>query len=59
MLRLIDVQGYLKNAVFRESFTAGFKLTSGIVKEMEAVGLYSYDAEINEQMGSGNRCVCL
>ena len=46
LLRLIDVQGYLKNDVSPESFAAGFKLASGIAKELEADGLYSYDAEM-------------
>ena len=55
LLRLIDVQGYLKNDVSLESFAAGFKLASGIAKELEADGLYSYDAEVEEQMESGNR----
>ena len=55
LLRLIDVQGYLKNDVSLESFTAGFKLASGIAKELEADGLYSYDAEMEEQMESSNR----
>ena len=43
LLRLLDVQGYLKNDVSLESFAAGFKLASGIAKELEADGLYSID----------------
>ncbi len=50
LLRLLDVQGYLKNDVSLESFTAGFKLAAGIAKELEADGLYSYDAEVEEQI---------
>ena len=55
LLRLIDVQGYLKNDVSLESFAAGFKLASGIAKELEADGLYSYDAEMEERMEGSNR----
>ena len=55
LLRLIDVQGYLKNDVSLESFAAGFKLASGITKELEADGLYSYDAEVEGQMESSSR----
>ena len=50
LLRLIDVQGYLKNDVSLECFAAGSKLASGIAKELEADGLYSYDTEMEEQM---------
>lgn len=50
LLRLLDVQGYLKNDVSLESFTAGFKLAAGIAKELEANGLYSYDAEVEEEI---------
>ena len=55
LLRLIDVQGYLKNDVSLESLAAGFKLASGISKELEADGLYSYDAEMEEQMEGCSR----
>ena len=50
LLRLIDVQGYLKSDVSLESFAAGFKLASGIAKELEADGLYSYDAEVENNI---------
>ena len=33
-----------------ESFAAGFKLAAGIAKELEADGLYSYNAEVDEQI---------
>ena len=46
LLRLLDVQGYLKNDVSLESFAAGFKLAAGIAKELETDGLYSYDSEL-------------
>ena len=55
LLRLIDVQGYLKNDVSLESFAAGFKLAAGIAKELEADGLYSYDEEMEEQMEGKSR----
>ena len=55
LLRLIDVQGYLKNDVSLESFAAGFKLASGIAKELEADGLYSYDTEMEALMESSSR----
>lgn len=54
LLRLLDVQGYLKNDVSLESFTAGFKLAAGIAKELEADGLYSYDTDVEEKMESYN-----
>ena len=55
LLRLIDVQGYLKSDVSLESFAAGFKLAAGIAKELEADGLYSYDAEMEGLMEGSNR----
>ena len=55
LLRLLDAQSSLKNDISLESFTAGFKLASGIAKELEADGLYSYDAEVEEQMEGSNR----
>ena len=54
-LQMIDVQGYLKIDVSLESYAAGFKLVSGIAKELEADGLYSYDEEVEEQMESSSR----
>ena len=50
LLRLLDVHNYLKNDVSLESFAAGFKLAAGIAKELEADGLYSYDAEVEEEI---------
>ncbi len=50
LLRLLDVQNYLKNDVSLESFTAGFKLAAGIAKELETNGLYSYDSEVEEDI---------
>ena len=49
-LRLLDAQNELKNEVSLESFAAGFKLASGIAKELEADGVYSFDAEIEQQI---------
>lgn len=54
LLRLLDVQGYLKNDVSLESFASGFKLAAGIAKELEADGLYSYDTDVEEKMESYN-----
>lgn len=50
LLRLLDVQNYLKNDVSLESFASGFKLAAGIAKELETDGLYSYDAEVELQI---------
>ena len=50
LLRLLDVQDYLKNDVSLESFAAGFKLAAGIAKELEADGLYSYNAEVEKEI---------
>ena len=50
LLLLLDVQDYLKNDVSLESFAAGFKLAAGIAKELEADGLYSYNAEVEKEI---------
>lgn len=50
LLRLLDVEGYLKNDISLESFAAGFKLATGIAKELEADGLYSFDEEVEKQI---------
>lgn len=50
LLRLLDVEGYLKDDVSLESFVAGFKLAAGIAKELEIDGLYSFDKEVNQQI---------
>ena len=55
LLRLLDVQSYLKNDVSLESFAAGFKLAAGIAKELETDGLYSYDMEMEKQLEDSNR----
>ncbi len=54
LLRLINVQGYLKDDVSLENFATGFKLAAGIAKEPEADGLYSYDTDVEEKMESYN-----
>ena len=55
LLRLLDAQNELKNEVSLESFAAGFKLASGIAKELEADGVYSFDAEIEQQIENSYR----
>ena len=47
-MRMLDAQSYLKNEVSLESFAAGFKLSTGIAKELEESRVYSFDAEMEE-----------
>lgn len=48
LLRLIDAQNALLFEATLMSFTAGFKLTWGMAKELEADGLYSFEREEEE-----------
>ena len=45
LLRLLDTQNALLAESKLTSFTAGFKLAWGMVKELEADGLYSFERE--------------
>ena len=45
LLRLLDAQNTLLAESTLMSFTAGFKLAWGMAKELEADGLYSFDAD--------------
>ena len=45
LLRLLDAQNTLLAESKLMSFTAGFKLAWGMAKELEADGLYSFDAD--------------
>ena len=45
LMYLVDVQNLLREKTSLASFIAGFKLAWGIVKELEADGLYSFDYE--------------
>ena len=45
LLRLLDAQNTLLAKSTLMSFTAGFKLAWGMVKELEADGLYSFERE--------------
>ena len=49
MLRLLDAQNALLAESKLMSFTAGFKLAWGMAKELEADGLYSFDADEEEK----------
>ena len=49
LLRMIDTQNSLLAESTLMSFTAGFKLAWGMVKELEADGLYSFDADEEEK----------
>ena len=55
LLRMLDAQNHLKNEDSLESFAAGFKLAAGIAKELEEGGIYSYDAELEEQREDKSR----
>ena len=49
LLHLLDAQNALLAESTLMSFTAGFKLAWGMVKELEADGLYSFDADEEEK----------
>ena len=44
LMHLVDTQNLLREETSLASFTAGFKLAWGLSKELEADGLYSFDA---------------
>ena len=50
LLRLLDAQNTLLAESMSMSFTAGFKLAWGMVKELEADGLYSFEREEEEHI---------
>lgn len=50
LLRMIDTQNSLLAESTLMSFTAGFKLAWGMVKELEADGLYSFEREEEEHI---------
>ena len=50
LLRLLDAQNALLAESKLMSFTAGFKLAWGMVKELEADGLYSFELEEEEHI---------
>ena len=50
LLRLLDAQNALLVEATLMSFTAGFKLAWGMVKELEADGLYSFEREEEEHI---------
>ena len=50
LLRLLDAQNALLAKSTLMSFTAGFKLAWGMVKELEADGLYSFEREEEEHI---------
>ena len=50
LLRLLDAQNALLVESKLMSFTAGFKLAWGMVKELEADGLYSFEREEEEHI---------
>lgn len=50
LMYLVDTQDQLREEISLASFTAGFKLAWGLSKELEADGLYSFDAEETERI---------
>ena len=50
LLRLLDAQNALLAESTLMSFTAGFKLAWGMVKELETAGLYSFEQEEEEHI---------
>ena len=50
LLHLLDAQNALLVEAKLMSFTAGFKLAWGMVKELEADGLYSFEREEEEHI---------
>lgn len=49
LLRLLDAQNTLLVESKLMSFTVGFKLAWGMARELEADGLYSFDADEEEK----------
>ena len=45
LMHLVDTQNLLREETSLASFTAGFKLSWGIARELEADGLYSFQKE--------------
>ncbi len=45
LLRLVDTQNLIRENTSFASFIAGFKLAWGIVRELEAEGLYSFQKD--------------
>ena len=45
LMHLVDTQNLLREEISLASFTAGFKLAWGLSKELEADGIYSFDAD--------------
>ena len=50
LMHLVDTQNLLREEISLASFIAGFKLAWGLSKELEADGLYSFDAEETERI---------
>ena len=50
LLRLLDAQNALLAESTLMSFTAGFKLAWGMVRELETDGLYSFEQEEEEHI---------
>lgn len=50
LMHLVDTQNLLREEISLASFTAGFKFAWGLSKELEADGLYSFDAEETERI---------
>ena len=50
LMYLVDTQDQLREEISLASFTAGFKLAWGLSKELEADGLYSFNAEETERI---------
>ncbi len=50
LMHLVDAQDLLREETSLASFIAGFKLAWGMMKELEADGLYSFDWEETERV---------
>lgn len=50
LMHLVDTQNLPREETSLASFTAGFKLSWGLSKELEADGLYSLDEEETERL---------
>ena len=50
LMHLVDTQNLLREETSLASFTAGFKLAWGLIKELEADGLYAFDEEETERI---------
>lgn len=50
LLRLLDAESMMREEIALASFTAGFKLATGIATELKTTGIYSFDEDETERL---------